>query len=99
MAERGQTLTVSIECTRPMTTDSARLQRALEELLDNASRFSPPGAAIDLSVIDDPGGVTFRVADTGPGMTPRKSTWQAGPSSKSICPPRAVSMAWVSACR
>ena len=70
LAERGQTLDTMVETGRTVATDSARLQQVLEELLDNASRFAPRGAAITLSVKDDGDGVTFRVADTGPGMSP-----------------------------
>nr|WP_294522028.1 hybrid sensor histidine kinase/response regulator [uncultured Rhodopila sp.] len=68
-AERGQTLNTAGESVRTIVTDKSRLQQVLEELLDNASRFSPPGAAIALSAADDRDGVTFRVADTGPGMS------------------------------
>jgi signal transduction histidine kinase len=70
VAERGQTLDVLTETARTIAADTARLQEVLEEVLDNASRFSPPGAAITLSVADDGDGVVFRVADTGPGMSP-----------------------------
>jgi len=69
LAERGQTLKTETETARTIATDSARLQQVLAELLDNASRFSPPDAVIALSVADDANGVTFRIADTGPGMT------------------------------
>jgi signal transduction histidine kinase len=70
LAERRQTLQATIETARTIATDSARLQQVLEELLDNASRFAPPDTAIAISVEDDADGVTFRVTDTGPGMTP-----------------------------
>jgi two-component system sensor histidine kinase MprB len=43
-----------------------RLARAVNNLLDNAARHSPPGAAVDVRV--GPGGV--RVRDRGNGVTP-----------------------------
>jgi signal transduction histidine kinase len=70
LAGHAQTLNTATETARTILTDGARLQQVLEELLDNASRFSPPGAVIALSVADDADGVTFRVADSGPGMSP-----------------------------
>jgi signal transduction histidine kinase len=70
VGEREQTLNTAIETARTIATDKSRLRQLLEELLDNASRFSPPGSAITLSVVDDGDGVTFRVIDTGPGMSP-----------------------------
>ncbi len=50
----------------PMTLDGvpARLERAINNLLDNAARHSPPGGAIDVTVDDR--GVTVR--DHGPGV-------------------------------
>jgi len=70
VAERGQTLNTVTGTARTLVTDCARLQQVLEEVLDNASRFAPRDAAITLSVEDDADGVTFRVADAGPGMSP-----------------------------
>jgi signal transduction histidine kinase len=70
LAGYGQTLNTVIESARAITTDSARLLQVLEELLDNASRFSPNGTTITLSVADDGDGVTFRISDSGPGMSP-----------------------------
>ena len=52
----------------PVTIDGvpARLARAINNLLDNAARHSPPGAPIEITV--DTSGVTVR--DHGPGVVP-----------------------------
>jgi len=46
------------------------LETALCNLLDNAQRFSPPGAPVELHVLGRAGEshVTFRVVDQGPGV-------------------------------
>ena len=52
--------------------DPARLERVLENLLDNAASFSPPGAAIEIEIVceshGDRGRVGITVADHGPGI-------------------------------
>jgi two-component system sensor histidine kinase MprB len=44
----------------------ARLERAINNLLDNAARHSPPGAPVELTVDAD----GIRVRDHGPGIVP-----------------------------
>jgi two-component system sensor histidine kinase MprB len=44
----------------------AMLDRAVANLVDNALKFSPPGAAVDVTVH----GTTIEVADRGPGIAP-----------------------------
>jgi two-component system sensor histidine kinase MprB len=44
---------------------SSRLDRAVTNLLDNAGKFSPAGAVVDVSVTSDG---TIQVADRGPGV-------------------------------
>ncbi|MEO0464321.1 MAG: ATP-binding protein [Pseudomonadota bacterium] len=46
----------------------ARLERVVENLLDNAVSFSPPDAPIELSIINDGECVTLTVSDHGPGI-------------------------------
>jgi signal transduction histidine kinase len=59
--------------------DRTRLEQILINLLGNAIKFSPPGAAIEISVCATPrtreGGVArpcveFRISDRGPGVAP-----------------------------
>jgi two-component system sensor histidine kinase ChvG len=47
-----------------------RLVQVLENLLDNAASFSPPDAAIVVSVSRNETDVRITVADTGPGIAP-----------------------------
>ncbi|KWV90468.1 HAMP domain-containing sensor histidine kinase [Erythrobacter sp. YT30] len=46
----------------------ARLERVVENLLDNAVSFSPRGAPIEVQLENDGECVTIRVCDTGPGI-------------------------------
>lgn len=48
--------------------DAARLERVLENLLDNAVSFSPPGGAVDVSVWGDAAAAHLSVSDEGPGI-------------------------------
>lgn len=41
----------------------------LEELLDNAFKFSQPGTMVTLTAESDPSGLHFRICDRGRGMT------------------------------
>ena len=56
----------------PLTTDPAKLQQILFNLLANAVKFSPPGGVVSLSAGegDRPGHTAFRVQDQGPGVEP-----------------------------
>jgi signal transduction histidine kinase len=48
--------------------DKDLLREAVANLVDNAVRFSPPGAAVTLRVARGPGGPSIDVIDTGPGI-------------------------------
>jgi two-component system sensor histidine kinase ChvG len=54
--------------------DAARLERVLENLLDNAVSFSPPGGTVEVMVANDGAGaggnprVSLSVSDDGPGV-------------------------------
>lgn len=48
--------------------DAARLERVLENLLDNAVSFSPPGGVVDVTVWGDGDAAHVAVADEGPGV-------------------------------
>jgi signal transduction histidine kinase len=58
-----------------LRTDPVRLEQILINLLSNAVRHSPDGAAITLSVAPEPEGVTFRVVDHGPGIPADVQAW------------------------
>jgi two-component system sensor histidine kinase KdpD len=50
--------------------DATLIQQVLVNLLDNAHRYSPPGAPIELKVRGAGNRLTFEVADRGTGVTP-----------------------------
>lgn len=69
LQERQQTLTTTTGFVPALLTDSGKVTQVLDEVLDNASRFSPPSSELRLSVTNENDGVVFRVTDAGPGMT------------------------------
>jgi two-component system sensor histidine kinase ChvG len=50
--------------------DAARLERVLENLLDNAISFSPPGGVIELAISRNDDRLEIAVSDSGPGIPP-----------------------------
>jgi two-component system phosphate regulon sensor histidine kinase PhoR len=61
---------VSVEPGLTVTTDRAKLVQAVGNLLDNAAKFSPPAAAIDIGVQRIADEVVVTVRDRGPGISP-----------------------------
>ena len=53
-----------------ITTDRAKLVQALDNLLDNAAKFSPPGTAIDVEAAIAGEEVVLSIRDRGPGISP-----------------------------
>jgi two-component system phosphate regulon sensor histidine kinase PhoR len=53
-----------------VTTDRPKLVQALDNLLDNAAKFSPPGSAIDVTAQVAGEEVRLSVRDRGPGISP-----------------------------
>ena len=51
-----------------ISADKDLLREAVANLVDNAVRFSPPGAAVTLRVARGPAGPSIDVIDTGPGI-------------------------------
>jgi signal transduction histidine kinase len=49
--------------------DRPRLAQALTNLVDNAVKFSPPGASVHVSLGVDEGSVRLAVRDAGPGLS------------------------------
>ncbi len=50
--------------------DALQLERVLENLLDNAVSFSPPGGTVEVVVWSSEGRVLLAVTDDGPGVPP-----------------------------
>ena len=53
-----------------VTSDRPKLVQALDNLLDNAAKFSPPGTAIDVEAEVRSDDVVLSVRDRGPGISP-----------------------------
>jgi two-component system sensor histidine kinase MprB len=62
----GHEITVDVSDGETLEGRRAMLDRAIANLVDNALKFSPPGAAVDVTVR----GTTVEVADRGPGIAP-----------------------------
>jgi PAS domain S-box-containing protein len=54
----------------PIMADRARLTQALVNLVTNASKYSPTGQPIDISLVQSGAALRIAVADRGPGITP-----------------------------
>jgi len=66
---RGQALSLEAPAACWVEGDEALLGVLLRNLLDNAMRYSPPGASIALSVQTSAGTSTLTVEDSGPGLS------------------------------
>jgi CheY-like chemotaxis protein len=67
--EARQTLCVSLPSTAmPVSADPIRLQQVFANLLQNASRYSPPEAPIEIEASLGAGSVEVRVRDHGSGL-------------------------------
>jgi two-component system phosphate regulon sensor histidine kinase PhoR len=60
----------SIPAGLTIQTDRTKLVQALDNLLDNAAKFSPPGTAIDVHAGVASGELVISVRDRGPGISP-----------------------------
>ncbi|TFZ05043.1 hybrid sensor histidine kinase/response regulator [Ramlibacter rhizophilus] len=71
IASRGQQLKVSLpEEPVALMGDGVRLAQVVSNLVNNASKFSPAGSAIELGASFDGSQVTLRVRDKGCGIDP-----------------------------
>ncbi|MFP4437798.1 MAG: ATP-binding protein [Chloroflexaceae bacterium] len=66
--QRNVQLDLLITEVAPLQADAKALQLVVQNLLDNALKFTPAGGQIVLSVADEPSRVLLRVADTGCGI-------------------------------
>ncbi len=67
--ENEQTLTVSAEACE-VSTDPLLLRQAVQNLLDNAMKYCPRGATIEVTARRTPRGCDIAVRDDGPGIPP-----------------------------
>jgi two-component system sensor histidine kinase ChvG len=76
--QRGVERQVQIVFARPRTGsavvsgDESRLARAVENLVDNAISFSPPGGLVEIAASEAGNEVMLSVEDDGPGVPPDK---------------------------
>ena len=56
----------------PLRGDAASLTALARNLVDNAVRYSPRGARVELRVLREDGAALLRVDDTGPGIPPEE---------------------------
>ena len=80
VVERGVRLAVPNAANHPIRTsvpanlplvqaDPSHVERVLSNLIENAAKYSPDAAPIDVVVAEDDGFVTFAVRDRGTGLT------------------------------
>lgn len=67
--DRQQTLSLDAEGACWVPGDEALLSVLLRNLVDNALRYSPPGAAVAVAVCPTPDGPVLSVDDSGPGLS------------------------------
>jgi two-component system, OmpR family, sensor histidine kinase ChvG len=76
--ERGRNGDVRVAFARPYVDtavvfgDGSRLARMVENLIDNAVSFSPPGGLVEVSAIGIEDIVLIAIEDEGPGIPPEK---------------------------
>jgi signal transduction histidine kinase len=69
----GRTLEKSVDDSeRAITCDHVLLRRALDNLLDNAAKYSEPTAPVKLDVHPNGEAIAFEIVDHGMGMTPEE---------------------------
>lgn len=59
----------------PVFADIALTERVLQNLLDNAFRFTPDGGSITIRLAETTAGVDVQVADTGIGIAPEEQAY------------------------
>ena len=67
--EKGVALATGLPADMPLVrADGGRIQQVVMNLVDNALRYSPRGTALQVTARAEPGWVTVRVTDAGPGI-------------------------------
>ena len=67
----GSSLKTTTDAALPLVTgDIALIERVLENLIDNALRYTPGGGRVSIELAEAPTGVAVKVVDQGPGIAP-----------------------------
>ncbi|MCX5493308.1 ATP-binding protein [Kaistia dalseonensis] len=66
--QRGIDLGVVRQDAAEIMGSAADLAVAIDNLLDNAIRYTPPGGTVDVAIIAAPDGASIEIRDTGPGI-------------------------------
>lgn len=73
--ERGIKISLDVPLEPPWVyADIGLMERVLDNLLENALRYSPLGGRVDLALTVEGDRVRLAVTDTGPGLTPEQAT-------------------------
>src|SRR5262249_43157608 len=85
---RGVTIRVRSDEKTSLQLDPSRMIEALANILDNAIRFSPAGASVDVTVQLNPSDAVVLVDDEGPGIAPanRDKVFERFTSASSALP-------------
>ncbi|MDO9074852.1 MAG: ATP-binding protein [Rubrivivax sp.] len=68
--DHGQTIELQAEASCAVQGDATLLAVLVRNLVDNALRYSPPGAEVRVAVLVHAGHVRLQVQDSGPGLPP-----------------------------
>ena len=69
-AQRGRVTIIAAHTPPAVSVNPVAAARILDELVDNAVRFSPDGSPVDIDVSVGPACVDVRITDRGPGIDP-----------------------------
>ncbi len=68
--KRGISLNLDYLKDLPMVfADVSLVERVIQNLMDNALKFTPDNGSITLKLIEEQNGIDIRISDTGPGIT------------------------------
>lgn len=71
-------VSVRIEGGGPVSVDGKLVRRAVEDLLGNALKYTPPGRDVSVAVRHTSGALVIEVADRGPGIPAEKRAGMLG---------------------
>jgi two-component system sensor histidine kinase/response regulator len=70
---KGVAIAYTVEDALPrLQLDRIKITQAVQNLVGNATQYSPPGATVDVRLRTCPGGVEVEVEDRGPGIPPEE---------------------------